>query len=162
MRSPLLPSAQIYRELQEDVGVAPASHGCLRAWSAQGVLLLNAVLSVRAGERQSHAKRGWETFTDAVVQRLASRRDGLVFLLWGRAAQERGRHHGSTDRATTATPKPAPRSLACPTAPGRWRLPDCRIAARWCLTVCRMPGGACPVAYPRRLRCPRAPAPLRL
>lgn len=60
-------------------------------WCSQGVLLLNAVLTVRRGEAASHAKRGWERFTDAVIARLSAARPGLVFLLWGRYAQEKGR-----------------------------------------------------------------------
>jgi uracil-DNA glycosylase len=81
----------MYKELRDDLGCAPAPHGCLEKWSHQGVLLLNAVLTVRSGQPASHTKKGWEAFTDEAVARLSRERSGLVFLLWGKYAQERGR-----------------------------------------------------------------------
>jgi uracil-DNA glycosylase len=79
----------IFAELRDDVGPPPAEHGCLDGWARQGVLLLNSVLTVRAGAPASHAGRGWEALTDGAVRALSSRRRGLVFLLWGKAAQRK-------------------------------------------------------------------------
>lgn len=80
----------IYKELQSDLGIEPADHGCLTHWADQGVLLLNATLSVEAGKAGSHQKKGWEDFTDAIVRYLAENRSGLVFVLWGSYAQKKG------------------------------------------------------------------------
>lgn len=80
----------IYKEIQEDIGTPPPPHGNLEHWADQGVLLLNAVLTVEAGKAASHAGRGWETFTDAAVKALSEEREDIVFLLWGRYAQEKG------------------------------------------------------------------------
>lgn len=82
----------IFKELKTDLGLPIPAHGCLIPWADQGVLLLNATLTVAAGKPQSHAGRGWELFTDAVVRQLLARQTPLVFLLWGRAAQEKLRH----------------------------------------------------------------------
>lgn len=88
----LPPSLQnMVKELRQDIGVAPPIAGDLSAWAAQGVLLLNSVLTVRAGEAGSHQKQGWEHFTDAIIAQLSARREGLVFLLWGGYAQRKGR-----------------------------------------------------------------------
>lgn len=87
---PLPPSLlNIYKELHSDLGLAIPKHGCLLHWAKQGVLLLNATLTVRAGEARSHYGRGWEEFTDRVVQLLCERKDPLVFLLWGKSAFEK-------------------------------------------------------------------------
>jgi len=88
----------IFKELETDLGIPRPSHGCLISWAQQGVLLLNATLTVRAGEPRSHYGKGWERFTDAVIDILAQRPDPLVFLLWGKSAQEKchkvlGSHH---------------------------------------------------------------------
>lgn len=85
------PSLQnIYKELAQDIpGFSAPPHGNLESWARQGVLLLNAILSVRAGQPGSHRGRGWEQFTDAVIETLARERPGVVFLLWGRFAQEK-------------------------------------------------------------------------
>ena len=80
----------IYKELQEDLGIAPPKHGYLMDWAKQGVLLLNAVLTVQAGMAASHQGRGWEQFTDAIVKSLNEEREGLVFVLWGSYAQKKG------------------------------------------------------------------------
>ena len=80
----------IYSELADDLGVSNLS-GHLGPWCEQGVLLLNSVLTVAAGQPGSHAKRGWERFTDAVICHLDRSRDGLVFLLWGAYAQKKGK-----------------------------------------------------------------------
>ncbi|MFB9073990.1 uracil-DNA glycosylase [Citricoccus parietis] len=80
--------ANIYRELSSDVGVPPAAHGDLTAWADQGVLLLNRVLTVAAGEPASHRRLGWEGITQAAVQALASRGTPLVAILWGADARK--------------------------------------------------------------------------
>ncbi len=89
---PAPPSLQnIFREIQQDLGIPPSRHGELTHWAEQGVLLLNAVLSVEAGQAASHQNRGWEQFTDAVVRVLNEQCEHLVFLLWGAYAQRKGR-----------------------------------------------------------------------
>jgi uracil-DNA glycosylase len=94
------PSLQnIFRELETDLGIEPAPSGDLTPWAERGVLLLNAVLTVSPGKPASHAGKGWEQFTDRVIGELSTRRDGVVFLLWGKYAQQKGeivdraRHH---------------------------------------------------------------------
>ena len=79
----------IYQELESNLGISPAKDGDLSAWARQGVLLLNSVLTVREHEAASHAGRGWETFTDAVVRAIAERKEGIVYMLWGRPAQSK-------------------------------------------------------------------------
>ena len=84
------PSLQnIYKEIGQDLGLPIPNHGNLEAWAKQGVLLLNAVLSVNASEPASHKAAGWENFTNAVIYHLSKQRKNLVFLLWGRFAQEK-------------------------------------------------------------------------
>ena len=97
---PLPPSLRnIYDELQADVGIPRPSSGDLTPWAERGVLLLNAVLTVAPGQAASHGGKGWEHFTDRAIRELSERRDGIVFLLWGRYAQQKGaivdrsRHH---------------------------------------------------------------------
>ena len=77
----------IFKELHNDLGIAPASHGCLDAWARQGVMLLNVVLTVRAHQAHSHRGKGWETFTSAVISAI-NQRPHIVFVLWGKPAQE--------------------------------------------------------------------------
>lgn len=87
---PIPPSLQnIFKELQADLGIPPAAEGSLLSWAKQGVLLLNTTLSVREGRPQSHAGRGWEQFTDAVIEKLVEREDPVIFMLWGRSAQQK-------------------------------------------------------------------------
>jgi uracil-DNA glycosylase len=84
------PSLQnIYKELQADLGIAPAKHGFLEHWAQQGVLLLNSVLTVEAHQAASHQKRGWERFTDAIVAAINESTAPVVFLLWGAYAQKK-------------------------------------------------------------------------
>ncbi|MBK8846866.1 MAG: uracil-DNA glycosylase [Bacteroidetes bacterium] len=84
------PSLQnIFKELNTDVGAAIPLHGDLQAWAKQGVLLLNAILTVRANQAASHQQKGWETFTDTVIQKLSEQRSGLVFMLWGNFAKQK-------------------------------------------------------------------------
>jgi uracil-DNA glycosylase len=88
----LPPSLQnIYKEITSDTGTKMPPTGNLDNWSRQGVLLLNATLTVRANQAGSHQHKGWEQFTDAAIQALSDQKTGVVFLLWGRYAQEKGR-----------------------------------------------------------------------
>ena len=80
----------IYKELQADLGTPIPSHGSLIHWAKQGVLLLNAVLTVREGQPNSHQTLGWQTFTDAVIRELNERTEPMVFMLWGSYAQKKG------------------------------------------------------------------------
>ncbi len=77
----------IFKELKTDLGITPPNHGSLVKWAQQGVLLLNASLTVNAGEANSHAKCGWQTFTDAVIKKISDDKEGIVFLLWGNFAR---------------------------------------------------------------------------
>lgn len=79
----------IFKELQRDLGIRPAGHGCLVSWAQQGVLLLNATLTVRHKEPLSHQGRGWERFTDTALAALAAREEPVIFVLWGKFAQEK-------------------------------------------------------------------------
>lgn len=80
----------IFKELQADLGKEMPPHGSLERWADQGVLLLNATLTVRASTAGSHQNKGWETFTDAVIERISMEKEGLVFILWGAYAQNKG------------------------------------------------------------------------
>jgi uracil-DNA glycosylase len=80
----------IFKEIQNDLGTPPPDNGDLTRWADQGVLLLNATLTVRAHAAASHQRQGWEEFTDAVIRELNTRRDNLVFILWGSYAQRKG------------------------------------------------------------------------
>lgn len=90
--------ANIHRELHDDLGVPPPVHGNLERWAAAGVLLLNTTLTVRGGEAGSHRDRGWERFTDRIIEVLSARDEPLVFVLWGSSARAKrpmidtGRH----------------------------------------------------------------------
>ena len=77
----------IYKELEADLDIPRATHGDLTSWAEQGVLMLNAMLTVRAGSAGSHSKIGWQQFTDAVIRQLSEQKKGLVFLLWGNFAK---------------------------------------------------------------------------
>ncbi len=84
------PSLQnIYKELRDDLGCRIPAHGDLTYWAEQGVLLLNAVLTVRAGQAASHGGKGWETFTDAVIQAVNAKPERVVFVLWGAYARKK-------------------------------------------------------------------------
>lgn len=108
---PVPPSLlNIYKELETDLGIARASHGCLLPWARQGVLLLNAVLTVEDGKPGSHQGKGWEGFTDHVVEVLNRDRDGLVFLLWGSYAQKKGAVIDSRRHRILKAPHPSPLS----------------------------------------------------
>ncbi len=87
------PSLQnIFKEIKQDLNIEPPTHGNLESWAKQGILMLNSVLTVRAKTPQSHSKKGWENFTDAIVKRLVDRPDPVIFVLWGKSAQEKCRH----------------------------------------------------------------------
>lgn len=79
--------ANIYKEIKSELGIEPPGHGDLSRWAEQGVLLLNAMLTVEAGQPASHQKIGWQTFTDAVIQCISSQKDGIIFMLWGNFAR---------------------------------------------------------------------------
>lgn len=79
----------IFKELNTDVGVPIPNHGHLEAWAKQGVFLLNASLTVRAGEPLSHSKTGWHEFTDSVIKKISDAKSNVVFMLWGKSAQEK-------------------------------------------------------------------------
>jgi uracil-DNA glycosylase len=79
----------IYKELVQDIGISMPPHGFLKHWADQGVLLLNATLTVRANTAGSHQKKGWEIFTDEVIRQISSKRKDLVFLLWGNFARSK-------------------------------------------------------------------------
>ncbi len=132
----------VFRELNDDLDVPIPPHGDLTSWADQGVLLLNTALSVRAHQANSHRDQGWETFTDRVIEVLATQRDGLVFVLWGSAAGRKaamidGRRH-MVLRASHPSPLSAHRGfLGCRhfsqiqdflaarnPPPIDWRLPD--------------------------------------
>lgn len=85
------PSLQnIYKEIARDMGQVVHNKGALSGWANQGVLLLNAILTVRAGEAGSHQNKGWEKFTEAVIEKLSQQKEGIVFMLWGSYAQKKG------------------------------------------------------------------------
>ncbi|TWI05732.1 uracil-DNA glycosylase [Aerolutibacter ruishenii] len=100
----------IYKEIERDLGVPRPDHGCLLPWARQGVLLLNAVLTVEAGQAGSHQGRGWEGFTDHVVETLNREREGLVFLLWGSYAQAKGKVIDPRRHRVLKAPHPSPLS----------------------------------------------------
>lgn len=105
----------IYKEIDDDLGggqtrLADCRNGCLTAWAEQGVFLLNSVLTVESGQAASHQGRGWENFTDSVIQRLNDERDHLVFLLWGSYAQKKGRIIDVKRHLVLRSPHPSPLS----------------------------------------------------
>lgn len=132
----------IFKEIERDLGFARPRHGCLESWAKQGVLLLNAVLTVEAGQAGSHQGRGWEGFTDHVVATLEREKDGLVFMLWGSYAQAKGKIIDARRHCVLRAPHPSPLSahrgfIGCGhfsaanrwlsgrrLAPIDWRLPD--------------------------------------
>jgi uracil-DNA glycosylase len=102
--------ANIYRELESDLGVPPARHGHLESWAQQGVLLLNAVLTVEAGRAASHQGKGWERFTDAVIARVNALERPVVFMLWGSYAQKKAGFVDRTRHLVLTAPHPSPLS----------------------------------------------------
>jgi uracil-DNA glycosylase len=100
----------IYKELQRDLGLTPPKHGYLQSWAEQGVLLLNAVLTVEQFKAASHQGKGWEQFTDKVVSVLNEQSKDLVFLLWGSHAQKKGQFISRSRHLVLASPHPSPLS----------------------------------------------------
>lgn len=100
----------IFKEIESDMGTPIPKDGDLTRWSEQGVLLLNATLTVRASQAGSHQRRGWEEFTDAAIRELASRREGIVFILWGSYAQKKGAFIDRSKHLVLTSPHPSPLS----------------------------------------------------
>lgn len=98
----------IYKELHTDLGLEVPTHGNLESWAKQGVLLLNSMLTVRAREAGSHRKKGWENFTDAVIDVLNKEKEGIIFLLWGRYAQDKGALIDRSKHLVLQAPHPSP------------------------------------------------------
>jgi uracil-DNA glycosylase len=132
----------IYKELQNDLGIPPARHGFLEAWARQGVLLLNSVLTVERGLAASHQRRGWERFTDAIIQAVNDQPNPVVFILWGSYAQKKAAFVDQSRHLVLRSTHPSPLSAhtgffgtapfskanafleAKGRAPIDWRLPD--------------------------------------
>lgn len=100
----------IYKEIRSDLGINPPKSGNLQRWADQGVLLLNATLTVRAHQAGSHQQKGWEEFTDAAIRKLAEKRTGIVYLLWGSYAQKKGSFIDSQNNLVLRAPHPSPLS----------------------------------------------------
>ncbi|HUJ58280.1 MAG TPA: uracil-DNA glycosylase [Kofleriaceae bacterium] len=100
----------MFKELHADLGIPPPDHGNLEAWAKQGVLLLNAVLTVRAHQANSHKNRGWEQFTDAVIDALGRRTEPVVFALWGNYAQKKGKRIDASRHVVVTGAHPSPLS----------------------------------------------------
>ena len=108
---PFPPSLQnIFKEIHDDIGTPIPMSGALSRWAHQGVLLLNATLTVRAHQAGSHQNKGWEQFTDAVIHRLAQDREHLVFILWGAYAQRKGEFIDRSRHLVLQSPHPSPLS----------------------------------------------------
>jgi uracil-DNA glycosylase len=108
---PLPPSLlNIFKEIETDLGIPIPSHGCLQSWAEQGVLLLNSILTVEKAHAGSHQGKGWETFTDRVIQALDEQREGLVFMLWGSYAQNKGALIDQQKHRVLKSPHPSPLS----------------------------------------------------
>lgn len=132
----------IYKELNDDLGIPPVNHGFLNAWAEQGVLLLNTVLTVRNGQAYSHRDKGWEQFTDAVIEKLNEREKPMVFILWGKPAQAKIKMIDQSKHIILTAPHPSPLSahrgffgskpfsktndalIALGQEPINWQLPD--------------------------------------
>ena len=100
----------IFKELQHDVGIPIPSSGNLERWAQQGILLLNATLTVRENEAGSHQNKGWETFTDAVIQTISNEKENVVFLLWGGFAKKKGAKIDRNKHCVLETGHPSPLS----------------------------------------------------
>ena len=108
---PIPPSLQnIFRELANDLGIPPPRHGDLSSWATQGVLMLNSVLTVRARSANSHRGQGWEVFTDEVIKLVNQQQSSVVFILWGRNAQEKRRLIDESKHLIIASSHPSPYS----------------------------------------------------
>lgn len=108
---PIPPSlVNIYKEIESDLAIPSPNHGCLTAWAEQGVLLLNSVLTVEQGRPGSHQQKGWEGFTDHVIDALNQQRQSLVFMLWGSYAQAKGKRIDRQRHLVLVAPHPSPLS----------------------------------------------------
>jgi len=108
---PVPPSlVNIFKELRSDLGIEPPGHGCLEAWARQGVLLLNATLTVQARRAASHQGEGWETFTDAVIRAVNDKPERVVFILWGASARKKQALVDRTRHVVVESPHPSPLS----------------------------------------------------
>lgn len=109
---PFPPSLQnIFKELKDDIGKEIPSSGDLNHWAAQGVLLLNATLTVEAARAGSHQNKGWEEFTDAVIAQIAEKKENIVFILWGSYAQKKGAKIDRNKHFVIESPHPSPLSV---------------------------------------------------
>jgi uracil-DNA glycosylase len=107
------PSLQnIFKEMESDLGLQPPSHGCLDGWARQGVLLLNASLTVRAGKAASHQGKGWETFTDEVLRAVNDKPERVVFVLWGASARRKKALVDTNRHVIIESPHPSPLSAS--------------------------------------------------
>jgi len=100
----------IYKEIESDLGIKPSETGFLEGWAKQGVLLLNAVLTVEAGQAASHQGKGWEEFTDSIIHRLNEQDRPIVFMLWGAYAQKKGAFIDKNKHLVLTAPHPSPLS----------------------------------------------------
>ena len=100
----------IFKELQDDLGLRPPNHGCLEGWAQQGVLLLNAVLTVRANNANSHQGKGWEQFTDEIIRTVNDKTDAVVFILWGAYARKKRALIDTTRHIVIESAHPSPLS----------------------------------------------------
>ena len=100
----------IYKELEHDLNIPPARHGHLTHWAKQGVLLLNSVLTVEKQKAGSHQKRGWERFTDCIIEHINNQREHTVFILWGSYAQKKGGNIDTNRHLVIQAPHPSPLS----------------------------------------------------
>ena len=130
----------IFEEIERDLEVRRPDHGCLLAWAQRGVLLLNSVLTVEAGQAASHQGKGWEGFTDRVIDELNRGREGVVFLLWGSYAQAKGRLIDRRRHLVLKAPHPSPLSahrgfIGCGhfSAANRYLQEDGKAAIDWSL-----------------------------
>lgn len=102
----------IYKEIAADLGIAPSRSGCLQSWAEQGVLLLNAVLTVESGKAAAHQGRGWERFTDRIIALLNEQGEHIVFMLWGSYAQKKGQIIDRARHLVLESPHPSPLSAS--------------------------------------------------
>ena len=110
---PVPPSLQnIHKELESDLGIPAPDHGNLEAWARQGVLLLNATLTVRARSAASHQKKGWETFTDQVIRAVNGKPERVVFILWGSSARRKAELVDTSRHVIIESPHPSPLSAS--------------------------------------------------
>ena len=100
----------IYAEMESDLGLPRPDHGCLDAWARQGVLLLNATLTVRARQAASHQRKGWETFTDSVIEAVNAKAERVVFILWGSSARRKKALVDTSRHVVIESPHPSPLS----------------------------------------------------